>query len=134
MSRQIYDSNIVRLLCVTTESIEITSHFLDALIWQQSEGLASKVDVVYQVHNILEAMAEVAEMPACTCIAHLWIYDNQLLMHDVCDSIDLWLVNCKSDILQDRLLIIALSRMTRALCDILSSWHVRHLRAVPAWL
>jgi hypothetical protein len=65
-----------------------------------------KPDSISQAMLKLESLAEVDPVLACILMAHLWPIANDLLMHDVCDAIDLWISNQKSQALIDRLRLV----------------------------
>lgn len=48
---------------------------------------------VYAVMDSLEAMAEHRPDEACWLMTALWPVASELRMHDICDSVDLWIVH-----------------------------------------
>ena len=58
---------------------------------------------VQQVITILEALSEISPLSARILMATLWPIAGRLLLHDVCDAIDLWVVNETSDDLKSQL-------------------------------
>ena len=58
---------------------------------------------VQQLMTTLEALAETSPLSARVLMATLWPVAGRLLLHDVCDAIDLWIVNQMSDDLRHRL-------------------------------
>jgi hypothetical protein len=57
----------------------------------------------------LEALATVSQEIACMLMASLWPLAASLRMHEICDSIDLWIVDCDSERLTHYLKKIAMS-------------------------
>jgi hypothetical protein len=63
-------------------------------------------DGVSQAMLKLESLAELDPVMACILMAHLWPIADGLLMHHVCDAIDLWIARCNSPVLTDQLQLI----------------------------
>lgn len=63
----------------------------------------SKEDYVLAVMVRLEELAESEPAQACGLMTALWLIASELFMHDVCDSIDLWIVNNQSTALLEHL-------------------------------
>ncbi len=54
-------------------------------------------EVIVKSMSRLERLATHSESVACKLMAVLWPYANDAFLHDICDSIDLWLVNSEID-------------------------------------
>jgi hypothetical protein len=104
------DGDVLEALTVIADSPETSRHLVDALLMSQSQSASDDTDRVYRTMRLLEAVAEKAELPACIFMAHLYPISSALLMHDICDSIDIWLRNCKSSALRRHVLALASSQ------------------------
>src|SRR5258708_1746021 len=104
------DLETLEALATVARSPETSKHFVKALL--ASHSLAGNVDAaaVYSSMRILEEIAEKSALIACIFMAHLWLHANAQQMHDVCDSIDLWLSNSKARDLREHLLMLANSQ------------------------
>ncbi|HEX5245127.1 MAG TPA: hypothetical protein VFW23_17845 [Tepidisphaeraceae bacterium] len=58
---------------------------------------------VQHLMTSLEVLTEISPLTARILMATLWPVASQLLLHEVCDAIDLWIVNEMSDVLRHRL-------------------------------
>lgn len=58
---------------------------------------------VQRLMTTLEALAEISPLSARILMAMLWPIAGRLLLHNVCDAIDLWIVNQLSDDLRRHL-------------------------------
>jgi hypothetical protein len=81
----------VRLLKNLVAQSEIST--LIPKLLANSENLSQKAeDSIYRVMNILQALAYFARPEACLLMSHLYSPADDLYMHDVCDSINIWIV------------------------------------------
>jgi hypothetical protein len=85
---------------------EIAQFSIETIIEHHSLA-ASEGDSIYNTMKTLEEIAETSEPLACILMSYLWIIASRRRIHDVSDSIDLWLSNCKSVELRQHLLILA---------------------------
>src|SRR3954453_23974775 len=53
------------------------------------------------VMRLLEVLAEHQVEPASCLMLSLWPFASELMMHDVCDSIDLWISHNPSPVVKD---------------------------------
>ena len=67
------------------------------------EGSAAKEAYVQSVMMHLVEFAESEPTQACCLMTALWPIADELFMHDICDSVDLWIVNNQSPELLDYL-------------------------------
>ena len=85
----------------TTQADELTSAFASdgatVVIESLLRGGPTKATVpeerVLAVMQLLEEMAEHQIESACALMLSLWPMADNVMMHDVCDSIDLWVCN-----------------------------------------
>jgi hypothetical protein len=80
------------------------------------------VPAVQQLMGTLEALAEASPISARVLMATLWPAASRLHLHDVCDAIDLWIVNGMVDELRRQLL-----RMVESERNDASRRHVQQL-------
>jgi hypothetical protein len=75
-----------------------------------SVSVSGKTDEEAVVRTMLhlESLAKTSRPTACVLMAYLWPIADDLFMHAVCDSIDLWIWECDSDRLTSQLKRIAL--------------------------
>lgn len=104
------DDETVKSLGMVAETTEATHCFVDSLLASQSPSGTKDAVAVYGSMRILEEIAEKSELSACILMAHLWLISNALQLHDICDSIDIWLSNCKSPVLNQHLVVLASSQ------------------------
>lgn len=68
--------------------------FVRTLVSRSVESGKSIDFVLPEMQQFFERIADYSTSTACVFMAHLWpIAKMQIGMHDVCDSIDLWLAN-----------------------------------------
>ncbi len=63
----------------------------------------AKEDYVSGLMIRLEEFAEEEPALACCLMTALWPIASELFMHDVCDGVDLWIVNNRSPVVLDHL-------------------------------
>ncbi len=68
-----------------------------------------KEDYVRNLMIALEEFAEREPATACCLMISLWPIASKLLMHDLCDSIDLWIVNNRLPVVYDYLKMLSAS-------------------------
>jgi hypothetical protein len=73
---------------------------------QHASGAAAEERAVSQAHRLLESLGNASEPIACRLLAHLYPVASERRMHDVCNSIDLWMAHCDSDALTRYLKLI----------------------------
>jgi hypothetical protein len=69
----------------------------------------SEEEAVSRAMLYLESFANTSQPSACVLMTYLWPIADDLYMHDVCDSIDLWISDCDSARVTNQLKRIALS-------------------------
>ena len=83
--------NVMNLITASPTSAEA---FVKTLVARKVEAGGNLDAVLPEIQELFEQVADYSESTACVFMAHLWpIASEQIGMHDVCDSIDLWLAN-----------------------------------------
>ena len=106
MNDQMIDQAIAMILSERTEkwrvdvvneiarSVQSAKNFVRALIAKKLETNQNLEVVLSDIHRLFERLAEYSVSSACIFMAHLWpVASLWVGLHDVCDSIDLWLAN-----------------------------------------
>lgn len=76
---------------------------------------SSKEDYVQSLMMRLEEFAESEPNKACCLMTALWPVASELFMHDICDGIDLWIVNNQSTALLKHLERLSASELEASL-------------------
>lgn len=71
--------------------------FLENLLQKEKEAGLSEEDSIYKVMDFLQALAEEDTVTALVLMAHLAPKTSGLYMHDVWDSIGLWMFHNMSE-------------------------------------
>jgi hypothetical protein len=103
------DQDALQFLARIAQSAESARPFVDALVASQTASGSGGYQAVASTMHILESIADRSELVGCTFMAILWKNANEIRMHDICDSIDLWVSNNKSAELRQHLLMLAQS-------------------------
>ena len=103
------DQSDLQLLCFISDSPETTQRFVEALLTQKSSASDAPETIVSKTMTILEAIADKSNPIACVLMAHLWPFASALRMHDICDSIDIWVSHCNLPKVRRHLLMLASS-------------------------
>jgi hypothetical protein len=74
-----------------------------ALLRSAESGASAKEEDVYALMSRLQEFAAVDPARACSLMTALWPLADELFMHDVCDSIDLWIAHNPSPVLLEYL-------------------------------
>ncbi len=106
------------------------SKLVFALTKRNSKSREIDDDSVTGTMEELESFADLAEAIACTLMAALWPIASKLMLHEVCDSIDLWIASCKAKRLTDRLARAARSEPNESIRRHFEGW-VQHRLAHP---
>ena len=104
---QASDDGIVQLLNTTANSMQAAQSLVDGLISRRLGLNDSPIAAVNYTMDTLERIAERAELAACIFMAHLWPVSSALQLHDICNSIDLWITHCALPELKEHLLQLA---------------------------
>lgn len=111
--------SIFDLRC-STEALHLLNYFIEhrgpselvqALIGRELINCQSEVEAIKQTMFKLESLGNTSQSIACIMMAELWSMANTHLLHDVCDSIDLWICDCNSVELTKHLKAMALSEI-----------------------
>lgn len=83
---------ILPALKAIASSPEVSEYFVKNLVAQQARDGNDVDDVLETTLAILERMAASAKTTACIFMTYLWVLaGNRQGMHDICDTIDLWI-------------------------------------------
>ena len=72
-----------------------------ALLRSDGAAAGTKEEDVYALMSRLQEFAAVDAARACCLMATLWPIASEMFMHDVCDSIDIWIAKNPSRVLRD---------------------------------
>jgi hypothetical protein len=86
-----------------------SSRLVTAIMASERSSNQSEERVITRTMHVLESFAATAPTLACILMCDLWGIANDRFMHDVCDSIDLWIHDCDSDDLTRHLKTMAQS-------------------------
>ena len=64
------------------------------MITNEQSAEVKPESAIIRVMQNLETFAGVDQARACILMCDLWQCANKEMLHDVCDSIDLWIENC----------------------------------------
>jgi hypothetical protein len=87
-----------------------SSFLVDDLISKEKAAGRNEEDAVSKTMLHLESLGDTAPVLACVLMAHLLPIAGRLFMHDICDSIGLWIFHHPSDELARQLRLIAASQ------------------------
>jgi hypothetical protein len=73
-----------------------TSHLVSEIVSSEKFANQNQEQAISQTMRSLEAFAETDRTLAVILMCDLWGIADDYQMHDVCDSIDLWLHDCDS--------------------------------------
>jgi hypothetical protein len=76
---------------------ESAARLVSAVIQGERASCGTDEGAVSQTMSKLQSLANISQPAACILMGHLWAIASDLYMHDVSDSIDLWIVDCDSD-------------------------------------
>lgn len=95
----------MKMIASSTKSAEA---FVRALIARKVEAGENLDTILPEVQQLFEGIADHSESTACIFMAYLWpIASLQIGMHEVSDSIDLWLANHDGSEITEHLRYIA---------------------------
>ena len=102
------ENRCVEAMKLISSSTELSEAFVRTLIARKVEAGESLDTILPEVQQVFEHIAEGSESTACIFMAYLWpIASVQIGMHEVSDSIDLWLANYDGSEILDHLRHIA---------------------------
>lgn len=102
---EVYPQDALSLL----ESIivkDLAGQLVNALVSKERGVGHTEEDAVARVMKRLESLAESSPWIACALMAHLWPLASRLRMHEVWDSIALWISSCPDERLTSHLAAI----------------------------
>jgi hypothetical protein len=98
------DNQCAKSLRQIASSAELAEIFVRDLIARKTEGGEALEVILPDVMRILEGIADRSESTACIFMAYLWPIASMCAgMHDVSDSIDLWLTMHRESEVADHL-------------------------------
>jgi hypothetical protein len=90
------DVECVGAINTISKSTESSDLLVRALVSQQLRTGRESYTVLFEILHLLEQIADHCQAAACIFMAYLWqIASGHVGTHDICDSIDLWLANCR---------------------------------------
>ena len=87
-----------------------SSQLVDDLICKEKAAGRNEENAISETMLHLESLGDTAPLLACVLMAHLSPIASRLFMHDICDSIGLWISHYPSDEIARQLRLIAASQ------------------------
>ena len=83
------------------------ARLIEEVVLKEQSSVGTQETAISRTMQRLEALAENSPTIACSLMAYLLPLASKLRMHDICDSIFLWIGSCDSEGLTDQLESIA---------------------------